>query len=364
MPNREFLNIVPVTANKARIEIDGTIGGFDWDEWKYKNTGTDIRAKLKELDKLPVSEIEVLITSLGGYVDDALQIHDALKEHPAKVTTIVQGFCASAATVIACAGDRRIISPNALFLIHKCMTSVYDANENALEETLEQQRTVNEVVLNVYKEVLKKDEAELNALFAANNGKGKWITAEDALAFGFATEIQEFDTDEKKPATAMARFLNHARAMFPEMNTTQIINQNPAVMKKFLLSFAMLGALLAFKDDTEYDEKTGMQLDPEQLKKIEDKLIEFAALEAKSSKNESDLKKANEDLDTANTSIAEKDTLIATLTAERDNYKAKYENAPANVPGVNGKDVNVNEESVEDYVKNSPVYQKAFEENL
>ncbi|MBQ4433721.1 MAG: Clp protease ClpP [Bacteroidales bacterium] len=364
MPNREFLNIVPVTANKARIEIDGTIGGFDWDEWKYKNTGTDIRAKLKELDKLPVSEIEVLITSLGGYVDDALQIHDALKEHPAKVTTIVQGFCASAATVIACAGDRRIISPNALFLIHKCMNSVYDANENVLEEQLESQRKTNEVILGIYKGVLKKDESELNALFAANNGKGKWITAEEALAFGFATEIQEFDTDEKKPATAMARFLNHARALFPEMNTNPIINQNPAVMKKFYLSFAMLGALLAFKDDTEYDEKTGVLLNPDQLQKMEDKLKAFADLEAKFSQKESDLQKANEDLAAANTSIAEKDTLIATLTAERDNYKAKYEKAPANVPGVNGKDVNVNEESVEDYVKNSSVYQKTFEENL
>lgn len=358
---KQYLNITKPTANKARIEIDGTIGGFDWDTWERKNTGKSIRKQLKEISELDVDEIEVLITSLGGYVDDALQIHDALKSHPAKVTTIVQGFCASAATVIACAGDRRIISPYALYLIHKCMSDVWDANENALEAELDDQRTINGTFFNIYKGILKKDEADLRALFEANNGKGKWITAEDALAFGFATEIQDFDDNEKKPATAMARFLNHARAAFPDMN---IYQPTPKKMKKVLMSFALLGALLAFKDDAEYDEKEGLQLNPDQLRTLEDTLKAYDDLKTKASDTESELQKANDDLASANQTIAEKESLIETLTAERDNYKAKYENAPATVPGVNGKDVNVNEETVEDYVKNSAVYQKTFEENL
>lgn len=352
MANREFLNIVPVTDSKARIEIDGTIGGFDWEEWGRTNTGSGIRKQLKELDSLKVDEIEVLITSLGGFVDEALQIHDALKSHPARVTTIVQGFCASAATVIACAGDRRVISPNALYLIHKCTTSLWDANENALEAELDDQRTINGTILNIYRGVLKKDEADLRALFGANDGKGKWITAEEALAFGFATEIQEFDPDEKKPATAMARFLNHARACLPEMNTNPIINQNPAVMKKFLLSFAMLGALLDFKDDTEYDEQTGMLLNTEQLQKMEDTLKAYDGLKEKAFKNASDLQAAQDELAAARNDLAGKEALIATLTAERDDYKAKYENAPATLKGVNGTDVTTNPVDVTD----NPVY--------
>ena len=55
---------------------------------------------------------------------------------------------------------------------------------------------------------------------------------------------------------------------------------------------------------------------------------------------------------------------VTTLTAERDNYKAKYENKPADVPAVNGKDAKLDEQSIEDYVKNNPVYQQTFEENL
>lgn len=349
---RQFLNITQLSANKARIEIDGTIGGLDWDTWKRKNTGASIRKQLKEIDNLKVDEIEVLITSLGGYVDEALQIHDALKSHPAKVTTIVQGFCASAATIIACAGDRRIISPNALYLIHKCMSDVWDANENDLEAELDDQRTINGTIFNIYKGVLKKDEADLRALFEANDGDGKWITAEDALAFGFATEIQEFENENKKTASGMARFLNRARVLFPVVNNIPNYNQNPTDMKKFLMSFAMLGALLCMKEDAEYDEKEGLKLTPEQLQTVEDALKAYDDLKTKASKTESDLKGAQDALATAEKSVADKDALIATLTAERDDYKAKYENAPANVPGVNGKDVNPATVDVTD----NPVY--------
>lgn len=351
---RQFLNISKPAANKARIEIDGTIGGFDWDAWKRKNTGTDIRRQLKEIEKLNVDEIEVLITSLGGYVDDALQIHDALKAHPAKVTTIVQGFCASAATVIACAGDTRIISPNALYLIHKCMSNVWDANENALQAELDDQRTINGTVLNIYKGVLKKDEAELNALFEANNGNGKWITADEALAFGFATEIQEFEND--KPVKSMARFLNHARDFFPDLNQFKNLNihQNQPEMKKFLLSFAMLGALLSVKEDAEYDEKKGLQLSTDQLQTLEDTLKEFEAKKTELQNAQTELANAQSALKAAEDKVAEKDAAIATLTAERDDYKAKYENAPATVPGVNGKDVKSEPVDVTD----NPLYDK------
>ena len=111
-------------------------------------------------------------------------------------------------------------------------------------------------------------------------------------------------------------------------------------MKKFLMSFAMLGALLQVKADAEYDEKEGLKLTSEQLQTVEDALKAYDDLKTKASKTESDLQGAKDALASAEKSVADKDALIATLTAERDDYKAKYENAPANVPGVNGKDVN------------------------
>lgn len=368
--DKRFLNITKVAANKARIEIDGTIGGYDWDTWRRKNTGTDIRKQLKELDGMDVTEIEVLITSLGGYVDDALQIHDALKAHPAKVTTIVQGFCASAATIIACAGDVRIISPNALYLIHKCLSWV-DGNENDLEAELNDQRTINSTILSIYKGVLKKEEKDLLELFNANDGDGKWITAEEALAFGFATDIQEFEGD-KKPVTNMARFLNHARNFLPKINEKKDdhanngsdsnslnIHQNPSDMKK-LMNFALLCALLALSAETEYDEKKGLPLNEDQLQKLEDELKAKNTLADDLKTAKEQLSKAQDDLKTAQAKAEQDKTAIDTLTKERDEYKAKYEGRPADVQTPAAPDTKEGE-TFEDYVDNDPYYNEIKE---
>jgi len=270
-----------------------------------------------------------------------LQIHDALKAHPAKVTTIVQGFCASAATIIACAGDVRIISPNALYLIHKCL-SWAEGNENDLQAELEAQRTTNSVILKIYKSVLKKDEKELIDLFNANDGDGKWITAEEALAFGFATEIQEFEGD-KNPLTNMARFLNHARNLLPKINEKKEDhddngseynslnpNQNPSDMKK-LMNFALLCALLAFSAETEYDEKQGLPLNEDQLQKLENELKAKATLADELKNVKAQLQTKTDELTAAQAKAETDKAAIDTLTAERDSYKAKYEKQPAAV---------------------------------
>lgn len=368
---KQFLNITKTALNKARIEIDGTIGGFDWDTRQYKNTGKDIRNQLKEIDNLEVDEIEVLITSLGGVVDDAVQIHDALKEHPAKITTIVQGFCASAATIIACAGDVRIISPNALYLIHKCRANMYGANEDALQEELETQRTVNEVMMNVYKGVLKKGESELQELFEANHGEGKWITAEEALAFGFATEIQDF-ASEPHASAMVASALNFMRDRMPHLAHNPQVeeindvnnpsnNQNSIVMKK-LLNFALLAALLEMSAETEFNEAQGLPLMEDKLQKLEDTLKVFEELKATTSAKEEELKGAQEALAVAEAKVAEKDSAIATLTAERDSFKAKYEAMPAAAPAANGRDQKEGDTFAE-YVENDPYY-KGVRESL
>lgn len=344
--DREFIMFTQPSPNKALIRINGEIGGFDWEEWKYNNTGEGIRKELDAIKALNVSEIDVLITSYGGYVDEALQIHDALKSHPAKVTTIVQGFCASAATIVALAGDVRKISPNALFLIHKCMTSVYGANENRLEEELEAQKVVNETILNMYRSVLKpeKTEEDLIALFNANNGNGKWITADEAIDFGFSTELFEFDEPEVK--NVMARFLNYARSIFEPKNSNPL--NSDVKMKKLKLAFIALAAFLDVSEEREYNESEGVMMSVDELTKIDEALSKFEALQQKISQLESE-KESNA-------------ALINTLTAERDSYKAKYEASPAAVTEVTGVDV-TSDESVQAYVTQNEIYKKFFEEN-
>lgn len=390
--NHTFFNVKENTGERAVIDIDGTIGGWDWNSWERINTGKLIRKALRDLKG--VKEIEVRITSLGGDVDQALQIHDALQDHPAKVITIINGFCASAATIIALAGDVRRISRNAVYLIHKC-SSYVGGNQHDLEMELESQKTVNEVLLDMYRAVNKKTEQELLDLFEYDNGHGKWITAQEVVDFGFCTEIYNNDTGDpaslaNKPMVNMAEFkrleypafpsdfahvgydiipvevpedtepnneetlmnkiITRARELFaPRMDVTpdNSINQNKEEMKKFNILFPLLALCLVGFANQDYDPEKGVSLTDQDLKDVEAKMKEL-----------SDAKTALEQ-DKANLQQS-----VTTLTAERDKWKAKYENKPADVPAVNGKDTKLDEQSFEDYVKNNPVYQQTFEENL
>lgn len=347
---KSFFNIVSNSAENAVIEIDGTIGDYEWtkdDGWQEKNTGSAIRKQLKDLGD--VKNLDVLITSLGGNVDFAFQIHDALKDHPAKVTTIINGFCASAATIIALAGDVRKISKNALYLIHKCSSYTW-GNEHDLQMELESQKTTNDVIYNMYKDVCKKSDTELTELFNADNGHGKWITAQEVVDFGFCDEIYNGDYASAKVAMVdsalldkfgypqfpsqseiqeerlMNRIIEKMRELFAPKTQVEpsIINQNQPAMKKFLAVFACLGALLAIKDDQEYDDQAGHTLTNEELGKVEAELAAYAQL------------KQDHQTLTAERDQLKKDN--ETLTSERDSYKAKWEAKPQDVTKVNGGD--------------------------
>lgn len=344
MAEKSFFNIISNSAEKAVIEIDGYIGDYVWDKengWHELNTGKDIRSKLKDLGD--VKEIDVLITSMGGNVDYAFQIHDALKDHQAKVTTIINGFCASAATIIALAGDVRKISKNSVYLIHKCSSAAW-GNEHDLETELESQKTVNDVMYNMYKAVCKKDEQELLDLFNADNGHGKWITAQEVVDFGFCDEIYNGGTASAKVALVdsalldklgypqipsqseiqedriMNRIIEKMRGIFaPKENP--IINQKQEPMKKFAQVFAFLAACLVALKDSDYDPEKGVTLTDEQLNGLEGKLAEMNSAKEALERDKADL-----------------NSTIATLTAERDDYKAKWENAPHYVNPVEGTD--------------------------
>ncbi|MCR4872373.1 MAG: ATP-dependent Clp protease proteolytic subunit [Bacteroidales bacterium] len=358
----------------ARINIDGEIGGWDWDTWEPVNTGKQIREALNAIGD--ATEVEVLISSLGGDVDAALQIYDALAEKAAKcrVTTIVTGLCASAATVIACAGSVRKISPTSLYLIHKCW-GYYVGNENELEEQLDFQRKVNEQMMKIYRRVFKGKNSELDDLMEAANGNGKWITAEEAVNYGFATEMSDVPEPEEakgKVRSLMASVLNHARSMYPAHETKEnhdnngsennppITNQTQTEMKNFLKTFALLAAALAYGAEKEFDEAKGHTLTADELAKLEDALKAGKQASEELESVKAQLQAKTDELTAAQAKAEQDKTAIETLTAERDDFKAKYEAQPAATPKTDGKDT-VEGETFADYVDNDPYYQQIQE---
>lgn len=175
---KQWYNIVN-KSDRAEIWIYEEIGEDFW-------TGSGITAKSfqKELSDIKAGQIDLHINSPGGLVFDGITIYNLLKQHPANVTTYIDGLAASIASVIALAGDKVVMAENALFMIHKASGMVM-GNSDDMRDFAEKLDKVNSSIATTYTSKTKKDEKEISDLMAAET----WMSAEEALEMGFVDEI-------------------------------------------------------------------------------------------------------------------------------------------------------------------------------
>lgn len=127
--NKQYYQLV-TAGNTAELTIYGDITSFPWLESDV--SAHNLSARLAELQG--VSNINVYINSYGGEVAEGLAIYNALKRHPAQVTTYCDGFACSIASVIFMAGDERVMGNPSRLMIHDAWTSVYGANADELRK--------------------------------------------------------------------------------------------------------------------------------------------------------------------------------------------------------------------------------------
>lgn len=185
----------------TEIDIEGTIGE-DWWAWSEEDFKKNTKENIKDvLRGISTSEIIVNINSYGGDVNHGLSIHDLLVDHEATVTTKINGMTASAATIISQAGDKRIISSNALFLPHRAWTCGC-GNYNNFVTLSEDLKTIDEVIAKIYEKKGTQTYSDYLELMDINNGDGKWHTADEVITYGFADSIyQEEEEEEEEPTT-------------------------------------------------------------------------------------------------------------------------------------------------------------------
>ena len=174
----------------ADLYIFGDICAWAWPELG-EQSGVTIVNQLKELD---VDTINVHINSYGGDVAEGLAIYNVLREHKAQIVTICDGFACSAASVVFMAGDRRVMQPASLLMIHNAWT-VAMGNAAQLRKTADDIETITQASVEAYKKVVTIPEEEIKALMDAET----WILPKDAVEYGFATEIDEDDEDDDEP---------------------------------------------------------------------------------------------------------------------------------------------------------------------
>ena len=193
------------SAGVCRIEIEGTIGVPE--EWQFDQpearvaTYEKFRDTVRRIAGIDAPQIVVDIRSTGGDVNDALLIHDALCSLDAHITTRCYGYTASAATIIAQAASPgcREISANALYLIHNSICTA-EGNAEELATRIDLLRKTDARLAEVYAARSGRTPEEFTLLMAENNGSGRWLSPQEALAAGLVDRIIEPAATEKTPA--------------------------------------------------------------------------------------------------------------------------------------------------------------------
>jgi len=162
----------------ASISIYDSIG----DNWE----GTGITAKRisAALRNIGARDLTVNVNSPGGDFFEGVAIYNLLREHKAKVTVNVMGLAASAASVIAMAGDEILMGDGAFLMIHNAWT-VAIGNRHDIAQAAEVLAPFDAAMAKVYSQRAGISEAEAAALM----DKETWIGAEQAVTDGFATGL-------------------------------------------------------------------------------------------------------------------------------------------------------------------------------
>lgn len=170
------------------LYIFGDITSYKWDESDV--TAFDMTKELSQID----GDLNVRINSYGGEVSSGLAIYNLLKAfgEKHKVTTYCDGFACSAASVIFMAGHERIMPKSSLLLIHNAWTYA-SGDFNELRKQADDLEKITKPSLEIYKSVSSLSEKEIQQMM----DKEEWITADEALTYGFATSISE-DTTAKQ----------------------------------------------------------------------------------------------------------------------------------------------------------------------
>lgn len=186
-------------AEENLLRIDGAIAEESW----FGDEVTPMQFKSELLQH--AGDITVWLNSPGGDVFAAVQIYNMLKEHDGKVTVKIDSLAASAASVVAMAGDEVLISPAGLLMLHDPMSIAF-GNEKELAACIDMLREVKEAILNAYELKTGAQRAKLSQ-FMANE---TWFSAKKAMEWGFCDSL--LYTQEKK-SQAPEGFAFNTRAL-------------------------------------------------------------------------------------------------------------------------------------------------------
>ena len=160
------------------LTLNGTIAEESWFD-------DDITPQLfREELNAGSGDITVWINSPGGDCVAAAQIYNMLMDYRGSVTVKIDGIAASAASVIAMAGTRVLVSPVSMLMIHNPAT-IASGDAAEMQKAIAMLDEVKESIINAYEIKTGMSRAKLSHLMDAET----WMDAHTAVDLGFADEI-------------------------------------------------------------------------------------------------------------------------------------------------------------------------------
>ncbi len=196
--NREkFFNKLPLNEDSQPLNLveeqdKETLQMNIYDEIGFFGiSAKQVRDSLDVARKKNYKNLVVNINSPGGDVFDGIAIFNDLFNFPANVRVEITGLCASAATVIAMAGDEIVMAENASFMIHNAWGFAI-GNKNDMREIADLLEKIDESIAATY--AARASVSKEEALKMMDDET--WLTADEAYDHGFITEVR--DIKEKK----------------------------------------------------------------------------------------------------------------------------------------------------------------------
>ncbi len=223
---------MPKTA--YHISLKGYVGGSDFDRTKVDKTLAENSGK----------HVDVLIDSLGGSLATGLSISAAFKNH-GDVSVHFVSLNASAATIASLGAAHISIDAGAMYLVHKCSTAFFewgslnsDQFATLIADCEKIKADLDKLDLNVaqlYAAKCRKPVADLLALMKV----GGWLTAQEALDWGFVDEITDLE-DEPAPRLTDAMASAMANVGMPIPNIPISEADRESAFGKFLSAITSL----------------------------------------------------------------------------------------------------------------------------
>ncbi|MCH5215258.1 MAG: Clp protease ClpP [Muribaculaceae bacterium] len=303
------------------LHLKGYVGGEDFD----RNAVDNVLAQHND------KQVNVLIDSTGGSLATGLSISSAFKNH-GNVTVHFVGLNASAATIASLGASKITMDANAMYLAHQCSMPFFewgmlnsDNFSSLIAECEKIKADLDKLDLNVarmYAAKCKRPVADLLDLMRV----GGWLTADEALEWGFIDEITDWQ-DEEKPELTDALASAMASVGMPIPNVPVTAPEKGSALARFFEAFTAL-----FKHSNEINNSIPTTKTMKKTYNFAKEILgdeNITLTDGACTLTESQLDALENHFANAGKTIAEKDATISEKEAEIASLNEKLEAKPA-----------------------------------